>query len=348
MSTNTLEVQTAVTTQERFVLTGKEKPYTLQAITEAKPEPAAGYARVQVQTAGVAYADVMVRKGLYPGAPKNPMTPGYDIVGTVDALGADVTGLVIGQQVAAVLPKFGGYAQAVCVPAELLVPVPDCLDPVQTVSIILNYLTAYRMLHSTTHAKKGERLLIHSAAGGVGTALLQLGQIAGLEMYGTASKGKHDIVAAYGATPIDYKNEDFAVRIRELTNGEGVDIVCDPIGGETTSKSYNLLRRGGRLVNFGFLDAMDKGGTAVAASIVRIFLTKLKPDGKQIDIFGSLPTIAAKENGWYRDTLSELLDMLKNGQIDPVIGKTMPLAEASDALDMLENGRVQGKIVLVA
>ncbi len=276
------------------------------------------------------------------------MTPGYDIAGTIDAVGAGVTGLKMGQQVAAILPKFGGYTQFVCVPAELLVPVPDGLDPVQTVSIILNYLTAYRMLHSTTKAKKGERLLVHSAAGGVGTALLQLGQIAGLEMFGTASKGKHDIVAAYGATPIDYKNEDFAVRIRELTHGEGIDIVCDPIGGETTIKSYKLLRRGGRLVSFGFLDAMDKGVTAVAASIARVFLTKLRPDGKQIGLFGSLPTIAAKDNSWYRETLAELLNMLKNGQIDPVIGKTMPLSEASQALDLLENGQVQGKIVLVA
>ena len=347
MSTYTINEQTAVTTQQRHVITGKQKPYTLTAISEAIPEPLPGYARVKVQTAGVAYADVMVRKGLYPGAPKNPMTPGYDVVGTVDALGADVTGLEIGQQVAAILPKFGGYAQFVYVSAELLVPVPDGLDPVQTVSIILNYLTAYRMLHSTTNAKKGERLLVHSAAGGVGTALLQLGQIAGLEMYGTASKGKQDIVAAYGATPIDYKNEDFAARIRELTHGEGVDIVCDPIGGETMIKSYNLLRRGGRLVSFGFLDAMDKGGTAVASSLTRLFLTKLKPDGKHIGMFGSTPTIADKENGWFRDTLAGLFIMLQNGQIEPVIGKTMPLSEASQALDLLENGQVQGKIVLI-
>jgi len=347
MSTKTLNPH-AVTTQERFVLTGKEKPYTLQTITEAIPEPETGYVRVKVQTAGVAFADVMVRNGMYPGAPKNPMTPGYDIVGTVDALGEGVTSLSEGQQVAAILPKFGGYTQFLCVPAELLVPVPDGLDATKVVSVILNYLTAYRMLHTNANAKQGERLLVHSAAGGVGTALLQLGQIAGLEMYGTASKGKHDIVASYGATPIDYKNEDFAVRINALTDDTGIDIVCDPIGGETTTKSYNLLRHGGRLINFGFLDANGKAGTAVVSSIARIFLTKLKPDGKKIGIFGSLPTIAAKENGWYRNTLTELLDMLENGQIDPVIGQAMPLAEASNALDMLENGRVQGKIVLIA
>ena len=347
MSIQALNVGTAVATQQRHIITGKQKPYTLEAITEAIPEPAPGYVRVQVQAAGVAFADVMVRQGMYPGVPKNPMTPGYDIVGTVDALGAGVDSLNEGQQVAALLPKFGGYAQFVCVPAELLIPVPDGLAPAKTVSIILNYLTAHRMLHTTTHAQKGDRLLVHSAAGGVGTALLQLGQIAGLEMYGTASKGKHDIVTVYGATAIDYKNEDFAVRIQELT-GDGVDIVCDPVGGETMIKSYALLRSGGRLVSFGFLDAMDKGTIAVIKSVSRLFLYKLKPDGKQIGMFGSTPTIAAKENGWYRDTLAELLDMLKNGQLDPVVGKTMPLSEASDALDLLENGRVPGKIVLLA
>lgn len=347
MTVNTLKIQTAVATQQRHIVTGKDKPYALQAITEAIPEPAPGCARVHVQAAGVAFADVMVRKGMYPGAPKNPMTPGYDIVGTVDALGTGVDSLREGQQVAALLPKFGGYAEFVCIPEEQLVPVPDGLDPVSVVSVILNYLTAHRMLHTATNAQKGERLLVHSAAGGVGTALLQLGQIAGLEVYGTASKGKHEIVAAYGAKPIDYKSEDFAARIHELT-GDGVDIVCDPVGGETMIKSYNLLRSGGRLVNFGFLDAMGKGGTAVMGSLARLFLYKLKPDGKQISMFGSTPTIATKENDWYRETLIELLDMLKAGEIDPVVGETLPLSEASKALDMLENGRVQGKIVLLA
>jgi NADPH:quinone reductase-like Zn-dependent oxidoreductase len=353
MSTNTLNVQTttstssgrAVATQQRLVITGEDKPYTLQTITEAIPEPAPGYARVQVQAAGVAFADVMVRQGMYPGAPKNPMTPGYDIVGIVDALGDGVDSLHLGQPVAALLPKFGGHAQFVCVPTELLVPVPAGLDPVKAVSTILNYLTAHRMLHTTTKAQKGERLLVHSAAGGVGTALLQLGQIAGLEMVGTASKSKHDIVAAYGATPIDYKHEDFATRIRELT-GDGIDVVCDPVGGETMMKSYDLLRPGGRLVNYGFLDAMDKGGTAVFTSLARLYLTKLKPDGKQISMFGSTPTIAAKENDWYRETLAQLFNMLKEGQIDPVISEILPLSDAAKALDLLENGRVQGKIVL--
>ncbi len=345
MSTFTIPQKTVTATQQRHVMTGKTKPYTLQTITEAIPEPAPGYVRVKVQAAGVAFADVMVRQGMYPGAPKNPMTPGYDIVGIMDAVGDGVTSLKAGQPVAALLPKFGGFAEFVCIPEALLVPVPDGLDPVKAVSIILNYLTAHRMLHTNTKAQKGECLLVHSAAGGVGTALLQLGQIIGLEMYGTASKSKHDIVSAYGATPIDYKHEDFASRIQALT-GDGVDVVCDPVGGETMMTSYNLLRPGGRLVNYGFLDAMDKEGTAVMSSLVRLFLTKLKPDGKQISMFGSTPTIAAKENAWYRDTLIELFDMLRDNQIDPVIGKTMPLAQASEALDLLENGRVQGKIVL--
>jgi len=338
--------KTAVATHQRLILTGQNKPYRLEAISEPLPQPAAGEVRVRVQAAGLAFADVLARNGRYPGAPRLPFTPGYDIVGLIDALGDGVTDLSMGQQVAAILPHFGGHAEYVCLPAKLGVPLPAGLDPSQAVSVILNYLTAHRILHINAQVKPGERVLVHSAAGGVGTALLQLGQIAGLEMIGTASGGKLDIVAATGAAPIDYRSEDFAARIRQIAP-DGVDVVCDPIGGETMARSYALLRPGGRLINYGFFSAANGSGVDFVASFLRLFGYRLRPDGKRAIFFGSTPTHAEKETTWYRQTLAELLVLLANGRIAPIIGATLPLAAADKAFTMLETGTVYGKVVLL-
>lgn len=346
MPTRKEEQGTAGATHQRIVIRGQEKPYTLALISERRPQPAPGEVRLQVQAAGVAYADVLARNGVYPGAPKNPFTPGYDVVGTVDAAGNGFDGVKAGETAAAIFPDFGGYAESVCVPATWAVPVPDGLDPAEAVSIILNYLTAHRILHVNAEVRRGERVLVHSAAGGVGTALLQLGRVAGLEMYGTASAGKHDVVAAGGATPIDYKNEDFVARVRALTGGDGVDVVCDPVGGETMARSYGLLGRGGRLVNYGFLSAAGQGMLAVILNFVRLYSYKLIPDGKKAVFYGNTATHAGKDLTWYRATLHELFTMLAQGQIDPVIGKVLPLEDAMRAHELLESGKVRGKIVL--
>lgn len=346
MLTQTMNKKTAVATHQRLILTGQHKPYRLETVSEPLPQPAAGEVRVRVQAAGLAFADVLARNGRYPGAPRLPFTPGYDIVGLIDALGDNVAELAIGQQVAAIFPHFGGHAEYVCLPAALCVPVPAGLDPSQAVSVILNYLTAHRMLHVNAQVKPGERVLVHSAAGGVGTALLQLGHIAGLEMIGTASGGKLDIVATAGAVPIDYRAEDFAVRVRQLAP-DGVDVVCDPIGGETMARSYALLRPGGRLINFGFFSAANGSGIDFMTSFLRLFWYRLRPDGKRAIFFGSTPTHAEKELTWYRQTLAELLLWLADGRIAPIIGATLPLAAADKAFALLETGAVYGKIVLL-
>lgn len=346
MSAKTEERKTPAATYQRIVIRGEEKPYTLALISERQPQPAHGEVRLRVQAAGVAFADVLARNGLYPGAPKNPFTPGYDAVGVIDAVGDGVAAPKLGDTAAVIFPDFGGYAELVCVPAEWAVPVPGGLGPVEAVSIILNYLTAHRILHVNARVRNGERVLVHSAAGGVGTALLQLGQVAGLEMFGTASAGKHDVVARAGATPIDYKNEDFVERVRALTEGDGVDVVCDPVGGETMARSYRLLRRGGRLVNYGFLSAAGKGMLAVMLNFVRLYSYKLIPDGEKASFYGDTATHAGKELSWYRSTMGELFTMLAQGQIDPVIGKVLPLEEAMRAHELLDKGSVRGKIVL--
>ncbi len=337
---------TAVSQQnQRIILNGIGSPAMLKLISEPISAPQAGEARVRVLASGVAYADILCRTGLYPMMPKLPFTPGYDVVGVVDALGDDVKGLSVGQKVGAVLPHFGANAAYVNVPAKLLVPMPEHVAAAEAVAVILNYLTAYRLLTETAKANAGERVLVHSAAGGVGTAVLQIGQILGLEMIGTASAGKLKTVQQYGATAIDYKNEDFAQRIR-TQYPEGIDIVLDPISGETTKKSYRLLRKGGRLISFGFMGSTGGGKLAILPSILRIIGYGLRPDGKKAMMFGSLPTIAEKETAWYQEALTTLFGWLANGRIQPIIGAALPLADAPEAHRLLETGAVVGKIVL--
>jgi NADPH:quinone reductase-like Zn-dependent oxidoreductase len=192
-----------------------------------------------------------------------PFTPGVDIVGVVDKLGEGVSTPEPGQRV--VLGPFhggGGYVEFVCRPASELVAVPSDVDPAEAVCLVANYLTAYLALHQTARVQSGECVLVHGAAGGVGTALLELGTLAGLELYGTASRHNHQLVSALGATPIDYRSEDFVERIRRLT-GDGVDAVFDPIGGALQLwRSYRALRNGGRLVWFG-VAATSKAGMRV-------------------------------------------------------------------------------------
>src|SRR5262245_19842869 len=176
-------------------------PEVLETLEEDAPEPGRGEARVRVLAAGVSFAELLMREGIHPEKTILPFTPGWDIVGVVDKTGEDVSQATVGQMVAA-LPVHGGYAQYICLPEGELTPVPAGLDPAEAVSLVLNYVTAYQMMHRVAHASQGQRVLIHGAAGGVGTALLQLGRLLGLEMYGTASSATHGIVSDLGGTPI--------------------------------------------------------------------------------------------------------------------------------------------------
>jgi NADPH:quinone reductase-like Zn-dependent oxidoreductase len=198
-------------------------------------------------------------------------------------------------------------------------------------------------MHRTASVQSGERILVHGAAGGVGSALLELGKLAGLEMYGTASTYNHELVSALGATPIDYRAEDFVARIRDLT-GDGVDVVFDPIGGARHLwRSYRTLRRGGRLVWFGVAAAKKAGLRVIPLTLLMRTVLALVPDGKKAPLSPDL----SKENAWYRKTLAELLDMLAAGTIQPVVAARIPLAEAARAHELLERGGYAGKVVLI-
>src|SRR5499427_5575708 len=229
--------------QTRVIVTHYGGPDALQAVEEECPEPNAGEVRVRVLAAGVALPDVMAREGIHPETPPVPFTPGWDLVGVVDRLGDGISGIDAGQIVAA-LPISGAYAEFVCLPQRELVPVPSGLGAAEAVSLVLNYVTAYQMLHRSAQVRSGQRVVIHGAAGGVGSALLQLGHLAGLEMYGTCSSRGASAVSDLGGIPIDYQHLDFVKEIRHLTS-EGVDVVFDAIGFvESPSSGCTLLAAG--------------------------------------------------------------------------------------------------------
>ena len=304
---------------------------------ELRP-PSAGEARIRILATQVCQDDVEVRKGNRPFAAKPPFIPGYSIIGVVDALGDSTSEIKVGERVAA-LVNFGGYAEYVYWPSDQLVRVPDSLDPAEAIPLILNYLVAYQILHRVAQVKAGDKVLINGASGGVGTAFLQLGQLAGLKMYGTASKGKHDILRQYGAIPIDYRSQDFVEEI-EATDPQGIDFAFNGMAEDAVERCLAVLKRGGMFVHYG-------GPSSTWGLFVFIFkfiLYRLLPNGKKLAGYGThVGAIDIFKQDW-----STLFNLLAEGKVKPVIEARMPIMEAVKANQMLESGQITGNLVLLA
>ena len=340
----------------RIVVTHYGGPDALQALEEERPEPKRGEVRVRVLAAGVSLPDVMAREGVHPETPPVPFTPGWDLVGAVDKLGDGVSGIEPGRMVAA-MPISGAYAEYVCLPQRELVPVPPGLDAAEAVSLILNYITAYQMMHRSAKVKPGQSVLIHGAAGGVGTALLQLGRLAGLRMYGTCSARGASTVSDLGGIPIDYQHQDFVEEIHRHT-GEGVDVVFESIGGTHIWRSRKALRPGGTVVAYGLTGSLSGGRLAsgrsgrrnrlhgLPAFVLYIAASWLLPGRKRVVPY-SIQTLKRLKPEMFREDLIALLDLLKQRKIEPLIARRLPLAQARQAHEMLGKGGVTGKIVLV-
>jgi NADPH2:quinone reductase len=340
----------------RIIVTHYGGPDALQVLEEDRPEPKHGEVRVRVLAAGVSLPDIMAREGVHPETPPVPFTPGWDLVGVADRLGDGVSGVEPGQMVAA-MPISGAYAEFVCLPRSELVPVPSGLDPAEAVSLVLNYITAYQMMHRTAKVRPGQRVLIHGAAGGVGTALLQLGRLAGLEMYGTCSSRTASAVSELGGIPIDYQHQDFVEKIRRLT-GEGVDVVFESIGGSHIWRSRKALRAGGKVVAYGLTGSLRGGRLASGRSgrrdrfgAVAIFGwyiagSWLLPGRKRVVPY-SIQWLKRLKPAQFRQDLIALFDLLRQQKIKPLIAQRFPLAEARRAHELLGKGGVTGKIVLV-
>jgi len=308
---------------------------------------------VRVLAAGVAYPDLLMREGVHPEKPPLPFTPGWDLVGVVDRLGKGVSGIEPGQTIAA-LPISGAYAEFVCLPQRELVPVPPGLDAAEAVSLVLNYITAYQMMHRSTQVRPGQRMLIHSAAGGVGSALLQLGRLAGLEMYGTCSSQRASAVSDLGGIPIDYKHLDFVKEIYRVTS-EGVDVVFDGIGGPHMWRSRKALRPGGKVVVYGLTSSLSEGRLASGRrhrfhgiAIYGLYIAGgwLLPGRKRLVPY-SIQWLKRLRPALFRQDLIALFDLLQQKKIKPLIAQRFPLAEARRAHELLGKEGVTGKIVLL-
>src|SRR5215211_4836850 len=227
-------------TMKRVVVDHFGGPEVLRVMEDDVPQPGSGEVRVRVLAAGVSFTDAQLRAGTYLGVPEPPFTPGYELVGVVEELGPGCSRLKVADRIGA-LTVWGAYAERVCVPEVNAVEVPEDLDPAEVVSLVLPYMTAYQLLHRVAMAKSGETVLVHGAAGRMGTAVLELGALAGLRLYGTASARDRAVVERLGAVAIDYRNEDFLARVREMT-GDGVDVVLDGIGGALSLRSFRALR----------------------------------------------------------------------------------------------------------
>jgi len=320
----------------------------MELLAEDLPTPQAGEGRVRILAADVGFSDVNVRRGRYPGAPKPPFTPGYAMVGVIDEVGPDVTAVAVGQVVGAVT-FVGSYSEYIVLPARDLTPVPVEVDPAEAVVLLFNYVAAFQMLYRVAHVEWGQRILVHGAAGGIGSAFLELGRVAGLEAFGTASAGKHDLVRQLGATPIDYRTEDFVERIAALTDGGGVDATFDPMGLAHLRQSVRTVHHGGALVAYGYLEAANRGRSPVldvGLQYLSMFRWSLPPRRLRTAFYDLRPTMR-NHPAWYRADLATLFALLEERRLRPVIAARMPLEEVVSAHQRLERGDVKGRLVLI-
>jgi NADPH:quinone reductase-like Zn-dependent oxidoreductase len=321
-------------------------PEVLQIVENDLRPPAPGEARIRVIAAPVCAPDVTIRYGKTPFPPRAPLVPGYSIIGEVDALGTTkrhstdaVPAPVVGDRVGA-MTVLGGYAEYIYLHQKALIPIPSGLDPAEAATLILNYLVAYQTLHRTARVKPGAKILIVGASGGIGTAYLQLGRLAGLKMYGIASKSKHPILVEYGAVPIDYRSEDFVSVIRRA-EPDGLDAVFDGMGVAYLQGGFSLLRRGGIWVGYA-----NPGGYAQMFRLLgRVLLYRLLPNGKTATYYG---TGASRFNRRpFLEDWATLFKLLEEGKIKPIIMQKFPLLEAAQANALLESGQVIGNLVLL-
>jgi len=314
---------------------GAARTMALEAVDLAQPRR--GQVRIQVSHAGVAWGDIMRRKGVL--APPWTFTPGYDVVGTVDAIGSGVDPTLLGRRVGALLPQtgFGGYAEHAIAPASRVAVVPDNLSSDLACSLGLNYLTAWQLLRKV---QPGQRVLVHGAAGGVGTAVLDVARHRGLSIWGTASQGKHPLVRALGGEPIDYRNQDFVQVARELG---GFDWVLDGIGGPNLDRSHAVLAPGGTVVFYGLTDVVTSGKPLLPEvwRLLRIALAR----GKKLRLYGIGASPGARAAQCAAD-LRTLYDLGAAGSLAPTIDRTLPLADALQAHAAIEARETRGKVLL--
>ncbi len=331
-------------------ITRAGSPDVLQVREAADPTPGKGEVRVRTKACGINFADIMARMGLYPDAPPLPCVVGYEASGVIDAVGAGVEGLSEGQRVMA-MTRFNGYSDTLVVPAIQIVPLPDTVSDHAAAAVPVNYLTAWLMLVKLGNVAEGDTVLVHAAGGGVGQAAVQICRWRGASIIGIASAPKHERLREAGvAHCIYYRNQDFQAEVKRITNGKGVDIVLDAVGGTSFKKSYASLGDMGRLFLF--------GASAVAPGKTRSMLTAIKflasmPKFKPVDLMQTNKGVHGVNLGhlWHRageltEMLRQIMALVEDETFAPVVDETFSFDAASDAHAYIQARKNFGKVLL--
>ena len=333
---------------KRVVYSKKGDLSAIEIITENKPVPDKGQVVVQVHRAGINFADLMMRQGLYGGAPDFPFTPGYEVSGKVVKVGFDCD-YKIGDRVIA-MTGFGGYAEQVVVDKTRIIPIPDNISFDDAAAMPVTYVTAYHMLSFLGNFQQGDTVLIHHAAGGVGVAACQLSKAMGAgTIIGTASKGKKQFVESLGMRFVDKGVEDFVAICKSETDGRGVHHALDPVGGKHLMRSYKSLRSGGRLYSFGASSAIKGEKRSIWTATKMLFgMPKFKPllmMNSNKSVFG-VHMGTWKDEDVIRSHLNELKKLMIAGEISPIVDKVFRFEKVAEAHKYIHDGKNRGKVLL--
>jgi NADPH:quinone reductase-like Zn-dependent oxidoreductase len=322
-------------------------PEGLEVVETPLPTAGSGEVRVHVLASGMEYTDVVIRRHLYPQTMRHrpPFVLGYDLVGEIDQLGGGVTEFGLGDRVAD-MTVVGSNARYRTLRADDLTRVPAGVDAAEAAAVILSWTTAYQLLHRAAQAEPGQRVLVQGAAGAVGQALLVLGRLAGLELWGTARGAQAALIRELGATPIDYQREDFT---RVLPGG--FDIVFDGIGEDDYRRSFAALKPGGLLCAYGYTASVQaqRHLKTILMRIARVYLWRRVqswlPGGKRLYVY-SINLMRARHPAWFREDLERLFGLLATGAIRPRVAERISFDEVAEAHRRLETGGLDGKLVL--
>jgi NADPH:quinone reductase-like Zn-dependent oxidoreductase len=314
------------------------------------PSPGDGEIRIRVRAAGVNFADILARLGLYPDAPKPPLVVGYEVAGHIDALGRSVVGLAEGDRIVA-LTRFGGYADTVVVRADHAFHFPDELSDSEAAAVPVNYLTASLALYRMAALASGETVLVQNAGGGVGIAATQLARLRRATVIGTASAFKHDALRSFGVDhAIDYRHANVADEVKKLTHDRGVDVILDPIGGRSFTSSYRMLAPLGRLIIFGLSAAAPGERRNIWHAFQAWFSTPrfnpLSLINRNRGVFGLHIGHLWDERRQLAPLMEMLISELRAERLKPVVARTFPLERAADAHRFIQSRQNIGKVVL--
>lgn len=332
-----------------IVLPGVGEPESLEVRQRELPALTAGQALVRVEASGVSFAEQQMRRGKYYDQPAFPFVPGYDLVGVVEALGDGPAPVAVGQRVAA-LTKTGGWADRVVLEAADLVAVPDGVTAAAAETVVVNGVTAWRMLHRSARVARGQAIVVLGASGGVGSTLVQLARHAGIHVIGTASPRSHDRVRELGAIPVDY-HDDVPARVRELAP-DGVAAVFDHVGGPGIADSWRMLARGGTLVSYGSASTRDLPGSGfltVLKLVIRLAAWNALPNGRHayfFNLWAGRRRHLDRYRAELREDLQQVFALLADGDITAQVARTFGLTEAAEALRYAEAGGFTGKVVI--